>query len=90
MLEAAAVYLTVINLISCIVCCLDKRRAVNRGRRIRERTLLLLSVLGGSIAMYITMRVIRHKTRHRKFMLGIPLIILFQLILIAGIIKTTG
>ena len=46
--------------------------------RTRERTLLLVSALGGSVAMMATMLLIRHKTRHTKFMIGIPLIILLQ------------
>jgi len=46
--------------------------------RTRESTLLLLSALGGSVAMLATMLIIRHKTKHVKFMLGIPLIILLQ------------
>ena len=46
--------------------------------RTRESTLLLLSALGGSVAMLATMLIIRHKTKHVKFMLGIPLMILLQ------------
>ena len=46
--------------------------------RTPEKTLLVLSALGGSIAMFVTMLIIRHKTKHVKFMLGIPLIILAQ------------
>ena len=44
--------------------------------------LLLLSALGGSLAMYITMLLIRHKTKHIKFMLGIPIIMVFQAVLL--------
>ncbi|MGI6137892.1 MAG: DUF1294 domain-containing protein [Candidatus Hydrogenedentales bacterium] len=44
-----------------------------------ERTLLLLAVAGGSLIMFLTMLSVRHKTRHAKFMLGIPLIIILQL-----------
>lgn len=47
-------------------------------RRVGERTLLLISVLGGGLGMYFTMLIIRHKTRHIKFMLGIPLIIIAE------------
>ena len=45
-------------------------------------SLLLLSALGGSVAMYVTMLMIRHKTRHSKFMIGIPIIILFQAVVL--------
>ena len=74
-----AIYLILINLIAVIVTIYDKVCAVKRRWRVKESTLLLLSVLGGSICMYITMLLIRHKTRHIKFMLGIPLILIFQL-----------
>ena len=76
-----AIYLILINLITVIVTIYDKLCAVKRRWRIKESTLLLLSALGGSISMYITMLLIRHKTRHKKFMLGIPLILIFQLLI---------
>lgn len=76
-----AIYLILINLIAVIVTIYDKVCAVKRRWRVKESTLLLLSVLGGSICMYITMLFIRHKTRHFKFMLGIPLILIFQLLI---------
>lgn len=76
-----AIYLILINLITVIVTIYDKLCAVKRRWRVKESTLLLLSALGGSISMYITMLLIRHKTRHIKFMLGIPLILIVQLII---------
>jgi len=73
-------YLGVISLISIIVCIYDKIAAKhNPKHRTRESTLLLLSALGGSVAMYITMQLIRHKTKHLKFMIGIPVIIILQI-----------
>ena len=51
--------------------------------RAKERTLFIVSVFGGSAAMLLTMLVIRHKTRHVQFMLGIPLILLAQVLLCA-------
>ena len=78
--KALVIYLCAISLISIIVCCYDKIAAKhNPKHRTRESTLLLLSALGGSVAMFITMQLIRHKTKHVKFMLGIPLIIIVQL-----------
>ena len=73
------IYLAAISLISVVVCCYDKFAAKHRPKhRTRERTLLLLSALGGSVAMLLTMFAIRHKTKHMKFMIGIPLIIVAQ------------
>jgi uncharacterized membrane protein YsdA (DUF1294 family) len=75
------VYLGLIGLIAVVVTCADKRAAVRHRRRVPESTLLLLAALGGSLPMLVTMRCIRHKTRKPKFMVGIPLILLAQLLL---------
>ena len=81
---ALLIYLAVISVISITVCVYDKIAAkANPRHRVREATLLLLSALGGSVAMFLTMQVIRHKTKHLKFMLGIPAIIAAQIALIA-------
>ncbi|NLJ30237.1 MAG: DUF1294 domain-containing protein [Clostridiales bacterium] len=71
-------YLIIINFIAAILTVSDKRRAIRHRRRIRERTLLLAAALGGSPALWITMKCIRHKTRHKKFMIGVPLIFAAQ------------
>ena len=72
-----------ISLISVIVCVYDKIAAKTLPRhRTPEKTLLLLSALGGSLAMYITMQIIHHKTQHKKFMIGIPVIMGVQILLI--------
>lgn len=71
-------YVLVISLISIIITIHDKRIAGTGKRRVPEATLLMWSALGGSVAMYLTMHAIRHKTKHKKFMIGIPLIIILQ------------
>lgn len=73
-------WLILISLISVIVTAADKVRAKKGADRVPEATLILLSVLGGSFAMLITMIIIRHKTKHPKFMIGMPVIILLQAI----------
>ena len=55
-------------------------------RRVPENTLLTIAGLGGSIAMLITMRAIRHKTQHMKFMVGIPVIIVLQCLLVVVLV----
>ena len=76
----ALAYLAVISLISIIVCVYDK--VISKKNRVElripEAVLLLLSALGGSVAMFVTMLLVRHKTKHVKFMLGIPLIMIVQ------------
>lgn len=81
------IYLSAINFFAVIVTVYDKRSAVRHRRRIRESTLLLISVLGGALGMYLTMLLIRHKTRHIKFMLGIPLILLAEIFVIYDMVN---
>lgn len=76
------IYLIIINIISAVVTIYDKCCAVKKHWRVKESTLLLLSAIGGSVGMYLTMQIIRHKTRHIKFMLGIPVILILQAIII--------
>lgn len=80
------IYFIVINIVAVVITISDKRKAKKRKWRIKESTLLLVSVLGGSLAMYITMKKIRHKTQHNKFMIGIPAIMIAQVLLIVGIL----
>ena len=85
--EILLIYLAVISLISIIVCCYDKFAAKrNPKHRTREATLLLLSALGGSVAMLATMLLIRHKTKHAKFMVGIPAILVVQAALVIALL----
>ena len=76
-----AIYLAFISLVAIIMTVSDKRRARQHRWRISEAALLLVSALGGSVAMLLTMLLIHHKTKHLKFMLGIPLIIVAQIAL---------
>lgn len=78
LLTAFYIYLLIINVIAVIITVYDKSASKKHKWRVSEHTLLLLSALGASIVMYITMLVIRHKTLHIKFMLGIPLIFIAQ------------
>jgi len=74
----AIAYIIVISLFAVFLTVRDKSAARKNAWRIKERTLLVVSALGGSAAMFLTMLAIRHKTRRAKFMVGIPLIILVQ------------
>lgn len=64
----------------------DKSYAKKGKRRIPERTLMLIGLFGGAEAMYITMKKIHHKTKHKKFMIGLPLEIVLHVLLIVGLI----
>ena len=70
----------VIGAFSVIITVYDKSAAKNRKKRIPENFLMLTAFCGGAIPMLITMKSIRHKIQHNKFMLGLPAIILIHLI----------
>jgi len=71
-----------INILSFIVYGVDKWQAANNRWRIPESTLLGLAVIGGSIGALIGMKVWHHKTMHKKFKYGLPMILIAQLIII--------
>ena len=74
------IWLCIISIAAFVITIYDKWAAVHNPRhRTPEATLLAISAIGGSIAMLCTMLVIRHKTKHMKFMIGIPLIIILQI-----------
>ena len=78
-----AYYLLAINVVTFIVYGIDKYKAKKAKWRIPEATLLLLAVLGGSIGAWMGMKVWHHKTMHKKFKYGIPVILLIQIALMA-------
>jgi len=72
------IYLAVINLVAFALCGIDKYRAKKDLWRVPEKTLFLAALLGGSIGLLLGMRTFRHKTKHKSFTLGVPLILLLQ------------
>ena len=76
------IYFAIISLVTAIVTAIDKYKAKKGSFRISEKALFILAVLGGSLSEYTTMRLIRHKTLHKRFMIGLPLIMLLQLTVI--------
>ena len=72
------IYLLIISLTAVGLTVADKYKATHHRWRIPEATLFAVAALGGSAAMWLTMKWIRHKTRHRRFMWGLPLILLVQ------------
>lgn len=87
MTEALLYYLIVINIVTFLVYGIDKWKAKQGSWRISEATLLILAVIGGSIGALLGMKVWRHKTQHKKFKYGLPLILIIQIILIGYLSK---
>ena len=84
------IYLAVVNLAAFALMGVDKRRAERGAWRIPERTLFLPAILGGSPGAILGMQVFRHKTRHRQFMIGMPLILLVQMVIVGLLIWKGG
>ena len=74
-------YLAAVNLIAFTVYGADKRRAKKDKRRVPEKTLFLLALIGGSVGAWAGMYTFRHKTRHWYFVWGIPAILVVQIAL---------
>ena len=70
--------IALINFITFIVYGIDKYKARKGKWRISENSLLLLAVIGGSIGAWFGIKIWHHKTMHKKFYYGIPLVILVQ------------
>lgn len=72
-------YLIIINAAGFLLMLIDKQKARRGSWRIPEATLIWAAILGGSTGSLIGMYLFRHKTRHLKFVLGIPVILFAQL-----------
>ena len=75
-------YLVAINVVTFFVYGIDKLKAKRSKWRIPEATLLCLAVIGGSIGAWLGMKAWHHKTQHKKFKYGIPLILIVQVVLL--------
>ena len=78
------IYLVIINLIAFLSMLIDKRKA-KRGRwRIPENTLFLFAFLGGTVGSIIGMQVFRHKTQKSKFKIGMPVLLILQILAVVA------
>lgn len=75
------IYLLTVNAVGFLLMHIDKYKAKKKLWRIPEATLMLLSISGGSIGCLAGMYTARHKTKHVKFTLGIPFILVIQIVL---------
>ena len=85
-MKALLIYLAVINVVTFCVYAADKYFAIKNMWRVPERTLLLLAAAGGSIGALFGIFLIRHKTRHKRFALGVPLMAAAHMALLAAAI----
>jgi uncharacterized membrane protein YsdA (DUF1294 family) len=88
--ELLIIYLAAMNIVGFVSMSLDKRKAKRHTRRISEKTLFLIAVFGGSVGSLLGMYVFHHKTKHLRFVIGLPLILLLQIALAIYLIKIMG
>ncbi|MBQ9984644.1 MAG: DUF1294 domain-containing protein [Lachnospiraceae bacterium] len=78
-MQYIAVYIIVINLVTCILYGIDKLKAMVGGRRTPEKVLLGFTFIGGSIGAFVGMQIFRHKTRHLKFQILVPVCLMLHI-----------
>ena len=76
------IYFVVVNFLSILMFFIDKKKAEKKLWRISEKALILVSILGGSVGALIGMYTFKHKTKKLKFTVGIPVILILQIVLI--------
>ena len=82
-MEEIICYLLAVNIVTFLLYGIDKYKTKKGKWRISEATLLTMAAIGGSIGAWAGMRLWHHKTMHKKFKYGIPLIIIMQIALVA-------
>lgn len=81
MVRGVLLWFVLINIIAYVVMSEDKNKARARRERVPEKTLFLLAFMGGALGILIAMYRKRHKTRHTSFRIGIPLLLLLNILL---------
>lgn len=79
-------YIIIINLIAFLLMFIDKKKAQKGKWRIQESTLLIFALIGGSIGCILGMYTFHHKTKKPRFYIGVPIIIILQVLIIIGIL----
>ena len=80
-MKAVMIYLILINALGFLLMLLDKHKARKKVWRIPEATLLIVALIGGSVGSLIGMYLVRHKTKHLQFSLGIPIMLVIHILI---------
>lgn len=75
------IYMVMINIVGLFLMFLDKEKAKRQKWRIKERDLFIVAMLGGSLGIWLGMYVFHHKTKHMSFVLGIPILLIIQIVI---------
>lgn len=80
-IKVLLVYLIFTNIVAFVAMGIDKYKAKHNKWRIQEKTLFFLAAIGGSLGALYGMHLFRHKTKHKSFMLGMPGILIVQILI---------
>ena len=80
-------FLIAMNILGFFAMLIDKQKSKRGVRRISEKSLLIIAGLGGSVGTYLAMKIFRHKTKHLKFVLGVPMLFIAQSIILVLIFR---
>ena len=75
-------YFMIINLVGFVMMCVDKQLAIHHKNRVPEKVLFLIAIIGGSFGSILGMYAFRHKTKHLSFVIGMPVILIIQLVVL--------
>lgn len=81
-IKGIIIYFIGINFIGLVIMAIDKQKAKRHQWRIPEKKLFKVALIGGSIGVLLGMHLFRHKTKHWYFVIGIPVIVLIQILLL--------
>lgn len=81
-LGALLLYLSGANIIAFVIMGIDKQKARKRQWRIPERTFWSLAIIGGALGVLIGMKSFRHKTKHRSFVIGMPILFVIHIVIL--------
>ena len=81
-------YFMIINLVGFVMMCVDKQLAIHHKNRVPEKVLFLIAIIGGSLGGILGMYAFRHKTKHLSFVIGMPVILIIQLVLVYFVIHS--
>ena len=85
-MDILLLYLLIINAVSLVLMLADKLKAKKNAWRIPEATLMSIAAIGGSVGALIGMQLFRHKTKHPKFSIGIPVLLALHIVLLAWLL----
>ena len=89
-MKALLIYFIVINIFAFLIMGIDKYKAQRHKWRVSELSIFTIGLVGGALGVFIGMGMFHHKTKHLKFTLGIPLVLLLNIIMFGYLLKKLG